>query len=419
MEGRRTLRACLALFVGAAAVASGQTPGSAPAEIRALWVTRATLSSPRAIETMIRAARSHGFNAIFVQVRGRGDAYYAGGIEPRASDLAGEADTFNPLAEVIAGARAAGLRVHAWVNVNLVASATELPADRTHVLYRHPEWLMVPRELATQLARLEPDNPGYVGAISRWTRGQAGLVEGLYTSPIIPGAVDHIVSVVNDLASRYDLDGVHLDYVRYPNDTFDHSRRAIAEFRADAAAAVPEAERRALDERATVDLFAWPDALPDRWRQFRRTRLTALIMRIRTALKTARPSAVLSAAVAPDLTPAFDERLQDWRTWAENGLLDAVCPMAYTQDVATFTTQIAAARDAAGPRALWAGIGAYRLSPAQTLDHIRAARQAGATGIALFSYDSVTTPPAAPDYLATIARGAFGSTTTAAAGSDR
>jgi dihydrodipicolinate synthase/N-acetylneuraminate lyase len=85
--------------------------------------------------------------------------------------------------------------------------------------------------------------------------------------------------------------------------------------------------------------------------------------------------------------------------------------MAYTQEPARFAEQIAAARDIAGGRAVWAGIGSYRLSPAQTIEHIQAARKLGAAGFVLFSYDSLTGPtPPAPDYLATVSRGAFGTT---------
>jgi uncharacterized lipoprotein YddW (UPF0748 family) len=386
-------------------------------EVRALWVLRGSLTSPRTIAAMVAAARDHGFNTIFVQVRGRGDAYYAGGVEPRAADLAGEPASFDPLQETIAAARAAGLRVHAWFNVNLVASATELPADRNHIVYRHPAWLMVPRELATQIRAFEPDNPAYAGAISRWTRSQPGLVEGLYTSPIVPAAADHTLAVVTDLVTRYDLDGLHLDYVRYPNDAFDHSRFAIDEFRNDVAPTLPERERRTLDERAEVDPFAWPDAYQDRWRQFRRARLSALVMRLRTALKTHRPRAMLTAAVAPDIAEAYDRRLQDWQTWIESGLLDVVCPMAYTPELATFEAQILAARGVAGPRGLWAGIGAYRLTPAETLEHIHAARRAGAAGVALFSYDSLVAPSVPADYLAAVGRAAFGATGAAAPGS--
>jgi hypothetical protein len=57
---------------------------------------------------------------------------------------------------------------------------------------------------------------------------------------------------------------------------------------------------------------------------------------------------------------------------------------------------------------VWAGIGAYRLSPAQTIENIQAARRLGAAGFALFSYDSLTgAKPPAPDYLATVSRAAF------------
>jgi uncharacterized lipoprotein YddW (UPF0748 family) len=396
---------------------SGISETSSPSdEVRALWVTRSSLISARTIGEMVRAAREHGFNTILVQVRGRGDAYYVGGGEPRAADLARGSASFDPLAEVIETARAAGVRVHAWVNVNLVASAVELPADRSHILYRHPDWLMVPRELAPQLAAFEPNNPAYAGAISRWTRDQAGAVEGLYASPIIPSAADHVIAVVTDLARRYDLDGLHLDYIRYPNETFDYSRYAIAEFRSEVGPTVPDAERRAIDQHALVDMFAWPDARQEEWRRFRQARLSGLVTRIRTAVKRARPAIQLSAAVAPDPDEAATLRLQDWRAWMDGRLLDAVCPMAYTQDATLFTTQLAAARAAAGPSAVWAGIGAYRLSPAQTVDRIAAARRAGADGIALFSYDSLIVPPAPADYLATVGRSAFGPTAAAGGG---
>jgi uncharacterized lipoprotein YddW (UPF0748 family) len=119
---------------------------------------------------------------------------------------------------------------------------------------------------------------------------------------------------------------------------------------------------------------------------------------------------MVTSAVAPDPQEAFDERLQDWRGWVTKHLVDAVAPMAYTQEPSRFAEQIAAAREAAaaGGAAVWAGIGAYRLSPAQTIDDIQAARRLGASGIVLFSYDSLTGPkPPAPDYLATVGRAAF------------
>jgi uncharacterized lipoprotein YddW (UPF0748 family) len=386
---------------------------AAPSETRALWVLRSSLTSPASIAALVRTASQQGFNTLLVQVRGRGDAYYASSIEPRAADLSHQPSTFDPLATVLADGHQAGLRVHAWVCVDLVSSAVDLPSSPQHLVYRHPEWLMVPRPIAQDVAKLDPKNPAYVGKIARWTRGELDLVEGLYTSPVQPDAAAYTRQVIVDLVSHYDLDGVHLDYARYPNQQFDYSRFAIAEFRADIRPRLTAAVRRELDDAEVTDLFAYPDRFPAEWKAFRRDRLTALVADIHRTVRAARPDAMITSAVTPDPQDAFDDRLQDWRGWLASHLVDAVAPMAYTQDPSRFAEQIAAAREAAGTAAVWAGIGAYRLSPAQTIDNIQVARKLGASGIVLFSYDSLTgsTPPA-PDYLATVSRAAFADNST-------
>jgi uncharacterized lipoprotein YddW (UPF0748 family) len=405
---------CAALFwiAGGAAAARAQAGATAAAadlpEIRALWVTRLSLGSPASIAALVRTAHDQGFNTLLVQVRGRGDAYYTSTIEPRAGDLARQPASFDPLASVLAEAHPRGIRVHAWVSLNLVSSAVELPAAPDHLVYRHPEWLMVPRPIAQELARLDPGNPAYVGKIARWTRGELETVEGLFASPLQPESAAYTERVIAELARRYDLDGVHLDYARFPSPQFDYSRFSIAEFRADVRPRLAAEARRELDADETTDLFAYPDRFPAEWKAFRRARLTALVARVRHAVRAARPTAVVTSAVFPDPQDAFDERLQDWRGWLETHLVDAVAPMAYTQEASRFAEQIAAARDVAGGRAIWAGIGAYRLTPAQTIENIQAARRLGAAGIVLFSYDSLTGPrPPAPDYLATVSRAAF------------
>ena len=84
--------------------------------------------------------------------------------------------------------------------------------------------------------------------------------------------------------------------------------------------------------------------------------------------------------------------------------------MAYTASLPVFNRQVAAARQAAAPRAVWAGIGAYRVTPESTVEKINAARAAGADGVILFSYDATTRPgPLNPsgDYLERVRRAAF------------
>jgi uncharacterized lipoprotein YddW (UPF0748 family) len=375
-------------------------------EVRALWVVRTSLGTQAAIDTMVTAARDGGFNTLLVQVRGRADSYDVNGLEPRPSVLSAQPD-FDPLATTIARAHAAGLRVHAWVNVNLVAGATELPAARDHVVYRHPEWLMVPRALADDLASVDARSPEYLGRLSRYVRNRTSDLEGLYLSPIVPQAADYTVDVVRDIVTRYGVDGVHLDYVRYPAEDFDYSRDALAAFRQNVVADLSATERQSYDRRLDTEPLIYTIAFPERWRTFRTARLTALVQKIGTAVKATRHSVTISAAVMPDLADASSRRFQDWAGWLDQNLIDVVCPMAYTTDAATFVSQVSAARAVAGRHPLWAGIGAYRLSSPQIVENVQAARRLGVGGIILFSYDSLTGPTRGPEYLSQVGRAAF------------
>jgi uncharacterized lipoprotein YddW (UPF0748 family) len=396
------------LMAGTLVAAAGTPRAAAPAgEVRALWVVRTSLTSPDTVRTMVESARRAGFNTLLVQVRGRGDAYYDGGVEPRADALLGQPASFDPLALTLSLAHAAGMKVHVWLDVNLVASAVQLPVSREHVIYRHPDWLMVPRALAAALRDVDPASPEYVGRLARFARAESSRMEGLYLSPITPEAAAYQASVVSDIVRRYPVDGVHLDYVRYPDADFDYSREALAAFRGDIVPDLTPPQRRQYDQRAVADPLIYTEAFPQRWTRFRQSRLTALVMRLRTTVKAARPDAVLSVAVVPDAADAAASRLQDWRTWAESRLIDAVCPMAYATDPTAFAAQIALARRSAASVPLWAGIGAYRLSSSGIVEDVRAARSLGAAGIVLFSYDSLTDGTRGADLLGEVGRAAF------------
>jgi uncharacterized lipoprotein YddW (UPF0748 family) len=126
-----------------------------------------------------------------------------------------------------------------------------------------------------------------------------------------------------------------------------------------------------------------------------------------SAAREARPGILISAAVVPDPAAALSIKQQDWPAWAARGIVDAICPMAYAEDRGTFNLQLVSARDAAGPAAVWTGIGAYRLTAAETASRVREAREAGASGVLLFASDSIASGRAGARYLADVARAVF------------
>ena len=215
-----------------------------------------------------------------------------------------------------------------------------------------------------------------------------------------PARPTYLETVVRGIANRYPIDGVHFDYARYPNARFDYSRLAIAEFRTAVRPRLDDALRRQLDAREKVDLFAYPDALPDDWRAFRVARMTALMRRLRAAVKAERPDALVTVATKPDLREAYDDRLQDWGAWLHDG--HRRCRVSDGLHAGSGALRRADRRGPGGGERP-ADLGRHRRLPAvaaQTVDNIQTARRLGAAGVILFSYDSLTDPKlAAPDYL--------------------
>lgn len=305
----RLARALLALAVIASFLNTTQTGVRAGSEspIRGYWVARAALESPESIRRVINTVQSSGFDTVFVP------------IAPAAKD----AQPFDGAREFIKAARERALHVHAWIDVNRVATADEFPASRDHVIYQHPEWLMVPRALASQLLTMDPRGPAYLGQLKRWTRSNQPRIDGLYLSPLDPDAAAYISDLITSTVRRYVVDGVYLDAVRFPGSDFDFSRHALDLFRASERARLNAAERTRLDEIEAIDAFGYTVEFPDEWAAFKQTRLTALLTRLHAALKVVNPMLTVTASVAAD-DSAREEQLQDWRSWLANGLIDGV-----------------------------------------------------------------------------------------------
>lgn len=356
-------------------------------EVRGLWVVRSTLTSEGEIRSMIERAEGAGFNTIVVQVRGRADAFYQSSLEPRGEAMRAPTD-FDPLAFTIQEAHGRGIAVHAWVNTHLVWGPVQRPQSPSHMVNARPDWLSVPRALAGELFTLAPNDPRYFEILRSYADRNRATVEGIYSSPSHPEVQARVHEVWMDLLDRYDLDGIHFDYIRYPSSDFDYGRGTLERFRAWVAARDGANGGVPSHFGSAREALAFVDARPEAWGDFRREHVTALVRRIYHDVKARRPEVVVSAAVFADADDAYRHRFQDWRNWLAEGILDIAVPMAYTPDNTRFDRLIAEARAAAGSRErTWAGIGAYLTGLQGTLEKIDIARFHDAGGIVLFSYD--------------------------------
>ena len=406
------LFAALAALTNHAAAQQPLTSTQSSQEVRALWVVRSTLTTPDKIHKMIESAAQAGFNTLIVQVRGRGDAYYRSRWEPRAIELKDQPADFDPLAVTISEAHRRGLKVHAWLNTSLLANLDALPDNPEHVYNKHPEWLAVPRAVASELYEMSPEDPRYRARIVEWSKANRGELEGVYTGPANPKVRDHIHRIWMDILKKYPVDGMHFDYIRLASPDFDFSRTSLKNFHKWLDPQLSPAERKSLNRALKENPLAATETYKEKFGNFQREQITRIVERIYHDVKKRRRDVVVSAAVFANDENAFTRRFQDWRRWLKMGILDVVCPMAYTPDTATFIKQIEVAKTTAqeARKKVWAGIGAYRIPVESTVEKINAARGLGADGIILFSYDfTATVSPlnSQGDYLERVRRAAF------------
>lgn len=344
---------------------------------RGLWVVRHALRDAASIDQVIALAREVGADTLFVQVNGRMEAYYESALLPKATNVA---PGFDPLAHVLARAREAGLQVHAWINAFTAGMLTEVPASADHVLNRRPDWVTV-------------DRNGRSLWDYSWQEAQA-LVPARMLDPGVPEVQRFVVNVVLEVADKYAVDGIHLDYVRYPSRRFGYHPESVRRF----------AERHGFDPmelEQNAPAFAAAngrDELLRRlalWDDWRRGQVTQLVETLASELRSR--GVLFSVAVGADADDAVTERLQDWPGWMERRLVDAVVVMAYSADTERVEAQVVKAVDL-GERfgvPVYGGVGAYLLGgDAQLLRRqLAAVREAGAAGAAVFSYGTLVEQP--------------------------
>jgi uncharacterized lipoprotein YddW (UPF0748 family) len=330
---------------------------------RYFWVVRDGLSTPQSIDSLVERAAQAGANGLIVQVVGRGEAYYGSSLLPPADYQQG----FDPLAYVIARSRPRGMEVHAWVNAFLVWSAPSPPGDSSHVWHSHPQWFMTDRygRSTRDYTAVECEASGIVGGT---------------LSPALPEVRSFLASIASEIATGYDVDGIHLDYIRYPNPSFGFESQAVGAFYLETGMDPLQIFRRSQGN----------EEVSRAWGEWRRKAVTATVETIRSVLRSDAPGVLLSAAVMADPAEAESSYSCEWRYWLESGLVDFVCPMAYTTNQSR-ARELAALVTASDPRRIVYGIGTYNQTVSSALTGASEALSRGAGGVCVFSLNSLPT----------------------------
>jgi len=301
----RCVRAASPVFLMLLTTAPFITPVvAADPPTRAMWVSAQALESSEGIRRALAATVAAGVPVVVASAP----------LYPEPGP-----DRF---LELVQQAHEHQLLVFASIDIDRATPAGEVPASRQHVVYQHPEWLMVPRALAAELLPLDTRSPEYVGRLARWSRGHG--IDGVYLSPVPNDAPAYVAALVSSALKRYPVDGIQLEAARYPADDFDYGRQSIDAFRQTTRPSLSSAERARVDSDELLDPFAYPNAFPDAWRRFRQTQLTRLVQAVRDATTSATPGIPVVAGVSGSIETDLQNHFQDWRAWIEEHLIDGV-----------------------------------------------------------------------------------------------
>jgi len=364
-------------------------PPAPPKPGLGLWVlaegSERALESPEKIASLIERAVALGASDLFVQVHRAGRSWFASthaDDAPFRALQARDPTAPEPLSDLIARAHSRGLRVHAWFNCLALASNRSAPILRA-----------VGREavLVDSRGRSLLDYPD--GNVPKPERAFLELeTPGLWLDPAVPGVIAHLEATVDDLVrAAPELDGLHLDYIRYP---FALPMTPGSRFSLGLDFGYGEVARARFAQANGG--FSRGDA----WDGFRRERVRELVAALRGRIPQ---TWQLSAAAMAYADRAYLTSFQDWRGWLDEGLLDFAVAMAYTRDDRLLRYQAHALRGGVGGERVWLGLGSWLFAsePARIRDQLALAREVAPAGIALFSYDALAEKP---ETLATLGR---------------
>ncbi|MGB7272847.1 MAG: family 10 glycosylhydrolase [Geitlerinemataceae cyanobacterium] len=339
-------------------------------EIRAIWLDRGTIVRAGSREGLARVfdrLQNAGINTIFFETLNAGYPIYPSQIAPEQNPLI---TNWDPLAAAVELAHDRNMELHAWMWAFAVGNARhnaligESPEYPGPVLALHPDWANYDNEGRTQHL-----------ASRKW-----------FLDPANPEARAYLLKIADEIISNYDVDGLQLDYIRYP----------FQDPSAERSYGYGVAGREKFQELTGVDpVEISPDDrdLWQQWTDFRTEQIDSFVSEMSQLLRRHNRDLILSAAVFPQSEHDRIHKLQQhWENWIENGTIDLIVPMTYALDTNRLQRLSEPLLAAPSSVPIIPSVKLHDLSEVQEIDQIQALRDLPTAGYALFAAEKLDDP---------------------------
>jgi len=338
-----------------------------PGEFRACWEHSGTGAYAEGWDKSMQVLAECGFNAVVPNSFWGGSALYESDLLPVSPVVAEKGDQIQ--AAVDAGKKY-GIEVHPWkVNFNTGRGTPQSFIDKLRAE-----------------GRLQVSLTGE---------------EGDWLCPSHPDNQELEIGSMVEVATKYEVDGVHFDYIRYPNSAYCYC----------------DGCRKRFEKATGINIENWPQDLrtpeiEERWLAWRAEQITHIVRETSRRIHAVRPECKVSAAVFSSYPGCYRSVGQDWVRWAKEGYVDFLCPMDYTNSDYSFAGKVVRQLgqvDGAVP--VYPGIGASSssstLTPDRVAGQIAITRNLGTGGFIIFNY----TTGLGNDILPQLAKGITGERT--------
>ena len=204
--------------------------------------------------------------------------------------------------------------------------------------------------------------------------------EGIFLSPAHPKVNSYLLSVFKELVDEYNIDGIHLDYIRYHDSGYGKNPYSIASYKKYNSSS-SEISSSSLDRFSS-----------QQWNDFKRKSITDLVIATKDMITLINPKIELSAAVKPSLYEARERFYQEWDVWLVAGYLDKAFLMNYATDLRVFAANIDIMYDNLPKkyrRKIVMGISTYNQNPDEALTKVKYTKVTRFSSVAFFSYNSL------------------------------
>lgn len=252
-----------------------------------------------------------GINIVYLETIYHGMAMYKSNLLPYYKGFSGNkyGDYKDYLSAFVAEAELRGIEVHAWVEDFYIGIETGELANN------HPDWLLTDAKGSLQ----QTEGGGYY-----------------FLDPANPEVTDFLINVYYELLMKNSgIKGLNLDYIRYPvsskSDDTGYTEYAMKDFLNSINYTITD-ETKLLETFKSVVSSRYND-----WVKYRADKVTKFVKDIREMTNKYFSNIILSTAIFPNMSEAYNTKKQDFTKWIENGYIDVCTPMAYYDDTSTLT----------------------------------------------------------------------------------